>query len=61
MRMANMERLEAIVSRLPEAQRVDIEEWGGHPTFRVNGRPTRQPVATCSRWRPKRSFGAADA
>ncbi len=37
-RMTNMERLEAIVARLPEAQRVDVEEWGDHPTFRVNGK-----------------------
>jgi predicted DNA-binding protein (MmcQ/YjbR family) len=36
--MGNMERLEAIVARLPEAERVDIEEWGDHPTFRVNGK-----------------------
>ena len=35
---ANMERLERIVARLPEAERVDIEEWGDHPTFRVNGK-----------------------
>jgi predicted DNA-binding protein (MmcQ/YjbR family) len=33
-----MERLEDIVSRLPEAVRVDIEAWGGEPTFRVNGK-----------------------
>jgi predicted DNA-binding protein (MmcQ/YjbR family) len=33
--MTNMERLEAIVARLPEAVRVDIAEWGDHPTFRV--------------------------
>lgn len=33
-----MERLERIVGRLPEAERVDIEEWGGHPTFRVAGK-----------------------
>ena len=33
-----MERLEAIVARLPEAQRVDIEAWGDEPTFRVNGK-----------------------
>ena len=33
-----MDRLEAIVARLPEAQRVDIEAWGGEPTFRVRGR-----------------------
>ncbi|HEV7886277.1 MAG TPA: MmcQ/YjbR family DNA-binding protein [Acidimicrobiales bacterium] len=31
-----MKRLERIVSRLPEARRVDIEAWGGEPTFRVN-------------------------
>jgi predicted DNA-binding protein (MmcQ/YjbR family) len=36
--MGNMKRLEAIVARLPEAERVDIEEWGDHPTFRVNGK-----------------------
>ena len=34
----NMERLERIVGRLPEAERVDIAEWGDHPTFRVRGR-----------------------
>ena len=34
----NMDRLEAIVARLPEAERVDIAEWGDHPTFRVNGK-----------------------
>jgi predicted DNA-binding protein (MmcQ/YjbR family) len=33
-----MERLEAIVRRLPEAQRVDIAAWGGEPTFRVRGK-----------------------
>jgi predicted DNA-binding protein (MmcQ/YjbR family) len=33
-----MARLEAIVGRLPEAVRVDIEAWGGEPTFRVNGK-----------------------
>jgi predicted DNA-binding protein (MmcQ/YjbR family) len=36
--MDNMERLEQIVDRLPEAERVDIAEWGDHPTFRVNGK-----------------------
>ena len=36
--MDNMARLEEIVARLPEAQRVDIEAWGGEPTFRVNGK-----------------------
>jgi predicted DNA-binding protein (MmcQ/YjbR family) len=34
----NMARLERIVARLPEAERVDIEAWGGEPTFRVRGR-----------------------
>jgi predicted DNA-binding protein (MmcQ/YjbR family) len=34
----NMDRLERIVRRLPEAERVDIEEWGDHPTFRVKGK-----------------------
>jgi predicted DNA-binding protein (MmcQ/YjbR family) len=33
-----MQRLEAIVSRLPEAERVDIAEWGDHPTFRVRNK-----------------------
>lgn len=36
--MSNMKKLESIVDRLPEAVRVDIEEWGGEPTFRVNGK-----------------------
>jgi predicted DNA-binding protein (MmcQ/YjbR family) len=36
--MTNMERLERIVADLPEAERVDIEEWGGHPSFRVRGK-----------------------
>jgi predicted DNA-binding protein (MmcQ/YjbR family) len=36
--MDNMARLEAIVGRLPEAERVDIEAWGGEPTFRVRGK-----------------------
>jgi hypothetical protein len=33
----NMTRLEAIVARLHDAERVDIEEWGDHPSFRVRG------------------------
>ena len=33
-----MHRLEEIVARLPEAERVDIEAWGGEPTFRVRGK-----------------------
>jgi predicted DNA-binding protein (MmcQ/YjbR family) len=36
--MDNMRRLEAIVDRLPEAERVDIAEWGDHPTFRVRNK-----------------------
>lgn len=35
---SRMERLEQIVARLPEARRVDIEAWGGEPTFRVGGK-----------------------
>ncbi|OBI89289.1 MmcQ/YjbR family DNA-binding protein [Mycobacterium asiaticum] len=33
-----MPKLEDIVARLPEATRVDIEAWGGEPTFRVRGK-----------------------
>lgn len=33
-----MERLERVVAALPEAERVDVEEWGDHPTFRVRGK-----------------------
>jgi predicted DNA-binding protein (MmcQ/YjbR family) len=36
--MANMDRLEAICLRLPNAERVDIEAWDGEPTFRVSGK-----------------------
>jgi predicted DNA-binding protein (MmcQ/YjbR family) len=36
--VSNMDRLEQIVARLPEAERVDIEAWGGEPTFRVRGK-----------------------
>ncbi|MGH9274805.1 MAG: MmcQ/YjbR family DNA-binding protein [Acidimicrobiales bacterium] len=36
--MGHEQRIEAIVARLPEAIRVDIEAWGGEPTFRVNGK-----------------------
>jgi len=36
--VTNMDRLEAIVDRLPEAERVDVAEWGDHPTFRVRGK-----------------------
>lgn len=33
-----MARLEQIIARLPDAERVDVEAWGDHPTFRVNGK-----------------------
>jgi predicted DNA-binding protein (MmcQ/YjbR family) len=36
--VTNMARLERIVARLPEAERVDVAEWGDHPTFRVRGK-----------------------
>jgi predicted DNA-binding protein (MmcQ/YjbR family) len=36
--VTNLERLEAIVARLPDTERVDIEAWGGEPTFRVTGK-----------------------
>ena len=36
--MSNMDRLETIVARLPQAERVDIEAWDGEPTFRVNNK-----------------------
>ena len=35
---AGLERVERIVAELPEAGRVDIEQWGGEPTFRVRGK-----------------------
>jgi predicted DNA-binding protein (MmcQ/YjbR family) len=34
----NMARLERIVGRLPETERVDVEAWGDEPTFRVRGK-----------------------
>jgi predicted DNA-binding protein (MmcQ/YjbR family) len=36
--MRHEQRIEAMVTRLPEAVRVDIEAWDGEPTFRVNGK-----------------------
>jgi predicted DNA-binding protein (MmcQ/YjbR family) len=36
--MSNLDRLEQIAGRLPEATRVDIEAWDGEPTFRVGGK-----------------------
>ena len=32
------ERIEKLALSLPEAKRVDIEAWGGEPTFRVRGK-----------------------
>jgi predicted DNA-binding protein (MmcQ/YjbR family) len=37
-RPSNMQRLEQIAARLPEAERVDVVAWDGHPTFRVRGK-----------------------
>jgi predicted DNA-binding protein (MmcQ/YjbR family) len=34
--VSNMPRLEELAGRLPQASRVDVEAWGGEPTFRVN-------------------------
>ena len=36
--MSNFDRLERIAMALPEAERVDIEAWGDHPTFRVRSK-----------------------
>jgi predicted DNA-binding protein (MmcQ/YjbR family) len=36
--VTNMGRLEMIVAELPDAKRVDIAEWGDHPSFRVRGK-----------------------
>jgi predicted DNA-binding protein (MmcQ/YjbR family) len=36
--VTNMARLERMVAKLPEAERVDVAEWGDHPTFRVRGK-----------------------
>jgi predicted DNA-binding protein (MmcQ/YjbR family) len=35
---SNMDRLESIVAGLPEAVRVNVAEWGDHPTFRVRNK-----------------------
>ncbi len=37
-KLSNMARLEATALALPEAQRVNIEAWGDHPTFRVRNK-----------------------
>ncbi len=36
--MANLDRIQQMTERLPEAQRVDILAWDGEPTFRVRGK-----------------------
>lgn len=36
--MSNMQRLERLAVQLPEVTRVDIEAWGGEPTFRVGNK-----------------------
>jgi predicted DNA-binding protein (MmcQ/YjbR family) len=36
--VSNMQRLERLAAELPETTRVDIEAWGGEPTFRVRGK-----------------------
>jgi hypothetical protein len=54
---SNMARLEAVVAELPEAVRVDVAEWGDHPTFRVRGKnfvfcddtATRTPTTNAGR------------
>lgn len=33
-----MRRLEELVAALPETERVDVEGWGGEPTFRVRNK-----------------------
>ncbi len=33
-----MQRLAALIERLPETARVDVAAWDGEPTFRVNGK-----------------------
>ncbi len=35
---STFERIEKLALSLPEAQRVDIEAWGGEPTYRVRGK-----------------------
>jgi predicted DNA-binding protein (MmcQ/YjbR family) len=59
-----MQRLEAIVGRLPEAERVDIVEWGGEPTFRVRGKNfvfTNQEASGLSVKLPKEEAAAVVA
>ena len=59
-----MERLEQIVGRLAEAERVDIAEWGGEPTFRVRGKNfvfTNQEASGLSVKLPKEEAAAVVA
>jgi len=59
--MDNMARLESIAARLPEAERVDIEAWGGEPTFRVRGKNFVFTDSTASRLSVKLSKDEAAA
>ena len=62
--MDNMVRLEQIVARLPEAGRVDIEAWGGEPTFRVRNKNfvfTNQTASSLSVKLPKEEATAVVA
>jgi predicted DNA-binding protein (MmcQ/YjbR family) len=36
--MDMLERIGAVALSFPEAERVDVEAWGDHPTFRVRGK-----------------------
>jgi predicted DNA-binding protein (MmcQ/YjbR family) len=59
-----MARLEEIVARLPEAERVDIAEWGDEPTFRVRGKNfvfTNQAATSLSLKLPKEEAAAVVA
>jgi predicted DNA-binding protein (MmcQ/YjbR family) len=59
-----MARLERIVARLPEAERVDIEAWGGEPTFRTRGKNfvfTNQEASGLSVKLPKEEAAAVVA
>ncbi len=62
--MTNMNRLQRIALALPDATRVDIEEWGGEPTFRVNGRNfvfTNQDASSLTVKLPKEEAAAVVA
>ena len=61
MSVRNMARLEEIVARLPQTERVDVEAWGDEPTFRVRGKTfvfTDQKAQTLT---VKLSMAEADA